>query len=760
MRARTGWLLALGFALAGVGASVPARASTPASGPPATSTAARAPAKGGLYRNLYYSGHAVEAHAVLRSGDERPTRVIVAHPAGNTGVGLWMQSMAPGDALRAEDQLRGVRADGLSGLKLALSGPAKVKIDRFFLDSVRTLRDADRNDEGYRKAAIDDAYHAFEEWGPQADPQSEALRQTLMSRLSTWFAPVRVIDPKRPNAIIFERRAVATGARYRLEIVPREGTTAAADGAQVTLSGPGRTRFDVRTFVERPAYESLASVMAVGHGGDAGKSLAFLASKEKLLAGSWQFLTYFGRDTLISGALLADRGSKPLLRTAVASVLDRIGPRGQVAHEESIGDQATLVHLKHLSNRVRTEGASLKLTPEDVARLEKPVYDYKMIDGEYLLPQLLSKFVGRIDPKVPEDKAVLDDAFKPSRLAALAREIVRVDDQTSNPGREGLIGLKRGKDAGNWRDSGAGLGGGRYPLDVNAYLVPSALRSFATLAKDPRFPKQALLDAAGPRRAQIAKFLAPDALETRAQAWERATDAFRVDVAPVDAKTRLQSFLGSLPAAERGALGAQKLFGSEETLEHALASSSPSVLAKGVSFSAVALDGEHRPVPVLSSDGAFDLFYGTPSRDEVLSHVKTMFQPYPLGLSTPVGIVAANAAFSHRPGDLATFAREKYHGAVVWGWQQEMLREGLEKQLVAFHGDAEVEKTIGQALDVMRATQRNVRGVETGAELWSWRADTGGKIVVVPYGTLAGDATEANDRQLWSIAGRAATQPR
>ena len=36
-----------------------------------------------------------------------------------------------------------------------------------------------------------------------------------------------------------------------------------------------------------------------------------------------------------------------------------------------------------------------------------------------------------------------------------------------------LISLTPGTDAGQWRDSGDGLGGGRYPYDVNAILTPA-----------------------------------------------------------------------------------------------------------------------------------------------------------------------------------------------------------------------------------------------------------------------------------------------
>src|SRR6185312_7787004 len=50
------------------------------------------------------------------------------------------------------------------------------------------------------------------------------------------------------------------------------------------------------------------------------------------------------------------------------------------------------------------------------------------------------------------------------------------------PGVTHLIGLKPGEIVGDWRDSGTGLGGGHYPYDVNAVLVPAALDAAARLA--------------------------------------------------------------------------------------------------------------------------------------------------------------------------------------------------------------------------------------------------------------------------------------
>ena len=53
-----------------------------------------------------------------------------------------------------------------------------------------------------------------------------------------------------------------------------------------------------------------------------------------------------------------------------------------------------------------------------------------------------------------------------------------------------LIALKAGIPVGQWRDSNDGLGGGRYPYDVNTGLMPAALHAIADLAERGTFPDQ------------------------------------------------------------------------------------------------------------------------------------------------------------------------------------------------------------------------------------------------------------------------------
>lgn len=289
-------------------------------------------------------------------------------------------------------------------------------------------------------------------------------------------------------------------------------------------------------------------------------------------------------------------------------------------------------------------------------------------------------------------------------------------------------------------------------------MVPAALESIASLLQNPKFPKEALLAHAGPDRARLAKLLDPKLLQARRDEWRKASHtAFDVTIDGATATSRLNGAMLALGKDEADAFGKQRLIGSKTTLSDALAPGS-TALSKGLRFSGIALDDENRAIPVQSSDSVFDFFYGTPSREEVLAHVRTVFQPYPLGLMTPVGIATANPAFSSRPQDQLLFGLGKYHGGrVVWGWQQPMVKLGLAKQLARFKGDPEVEGILKEAMGLVVQAERNVGDVGKKAEAWAWKAE-GGRIVPIPYGADAKDATEANHRQLWTVAGSLGTE--
>ena len=97
-------------------------------------------------------------------------------------------------------------------------------------------------------------------------------------------------------------------------------------------------------------------------------------------------------------------------------------------------------------------------------------------------------------------------------------------------------------------------------------------------------------------------------------------------------------------------------------------------------FRAISLDNEGRPVPVLNSDEAFALLFLDISSAEAERIVRTLMRPFPAGLLTDVGLLVANPAYARTDVEPA-FDRNRYHGTVIWSWQQAMLAAGIERQL-------------------------------------------------------------------------------
>lgn len=161
--------------------------------------------------------------------------------------------------------------------------------------------------------------------------------------------------------------------------------------------------------------------------------LQFLVYKEKFLAGSPHYLTYFGRDTALTALMLKPYLKHEIYKSAVQSIIDRLSSKGEVSHEEHLGKN-----------------------------------DYKMIDEDFMLPILLREYL--LDPKI-SDKDKKEFINKNKEL--ILKNIRFVLNMARN---NGLISLKEGAGSvGNWRDSAQGLAYSKYPFDVNGILVPRAV---------------------------------------------------------------------------------------------------------------------------------------------------------------------------------------------------------------------------------------------------------------------------------------------
>lgn len=633
--------------------------------------------------NAFVREGPVAAHLLLRSG--RDPRILVAFPAGNSGVGLWF---APLDRpatwqLTAPPRPHSSADGSLHGIIFAASvdAPRLVPLQAV-LSNVRFLRD----------------YQAVGRFPAEVAVTGEAGADTLRYR----------------------RKRLDGAPGYELTLRVIEGRI---DKGAILAGATGRIRIEVTALSGDPPLTPLplGELLNARAAPDAGarSALAFLSYREKFLAGSWRFNTYFGRDTLMSVRLLMPALQPAAVEAGLGSVLARLSTGGEVAHEEGIGEFAVL------ANRKAGRGG-------DGAEL-----DYNMVDDDYMLAPVLADYLDGPGRARARNflAAPVESAAEPGRRDAVGALLVRnlrfVLTQARRfadaPSRATLIAIKPGRMAGQWRDSDEGLGRGIYAYDINAALVPAALS-----AAD-RLYRAGLLD----------RYLEPAdrALFERAGAmaavWRsKAPPLFRVELAPGKARTAIGSYACSLGVPSAPALAAM--------------GSGPVV------FHAISLDASGKPVPIVNSDEGFALLFGEPEPAMLDRDVAALMRPFPAGLMTDAGLLVANAAFADAAAQ-ARFTPGAYHGAVIWSWQQALLAAGLERQLARRDLPAPVRARLIAAQAALWRVIRATRGLQS-SELWSWRYRAG-RYEPVAFGAGKADVDESNAAQLWSTVYLAVRPP-
>jgi len=383
----------------------------------------------------------VSAHLVLRA-DPLP-RILIAFPAGNSGVGLWFAHQSGSAAWKIRGEPQAVHArDGKGRAMYGITAQVtladrELDIQQAVLSSVRVLRDYQST------GALPKGIAA----APSVTGRTLTWSRERLDRAVSYRLAVEVLDGRVSGRRIFAGTDGSIGLRI---------TGLTGEAPLAPLAG--------RDLLRDPSAED----------SPAGQTLTFLAYRQKLLAGSWRFDTYFGRDTLMSVRLLMPVLSPTAVEDGLDSVLARLSPKGEVAHEEDIGEQAVLDHLA-----------------ADGSRSAAPVYDYKMIDEDYFLAPVAAEWL--LEPGAQARSAEFLQApvggpleRRGTRGAALVRNLRYVVQSAEAfaqaPAVAHLVGLKPGQTVGDWRDSGTGLGGGRYPYDVDAVLVPAALDATVRLA--------------------------------------------------------------------------------------------------------------------------------------------------------------------------------------------------------------------------------------------------------------------------------------
>ena len=632
--------------------------------------------------NAFVRDGKVAAHLLLRSGAE--PRILVAFPAGNSGVGLWFDTIARPALWRIDRGPVAWSRGALHGIVVRASIAAPRLVPRqAVLSNVRYLRD----------------YQAIGRF-----PAEVASIQTISG-----------------NTIHYARARLDGAPGYELSLRVVAGRI---EGGAIVADAAGRIGLEITALTGDPPLTPLPITQLLNASAAADpaarQALAFLSYREKFLAGSWRFNTYFGRDTLMSMRLLMPVLQPTAIEAGLDSVLARLSPSGEVAHEEGIGEFAVVQN--------RAAGRT-----GDAAEL-----DQGMVDDDYMLAPIAADYLlgaGRTRAATYLARAVAVEA-SPATSAPAGALIVRnlrfvigqAQPFANAPSPRTLIAIKPGRMTGQWRDSNEGLGGGVVPYDVNAALVPAALDAAAHLLR------AGLLDA----------YMTPADRATLSQAsvmarvWHtEAAPLFRIELSAAEAIPRLRAYaalLGVPAAPALRALGGEPL-----------------------AFHAVSLDAAGKPVPIINSDEGFRLLFGAPSAGDLDTYVGAIMRPFPAGLMTDIGLLVANAAFAD-PVVQVKFTPGAYHGAVVWSWQQALLAAGLERQLARNDLPPAVRGRLVQAqAKLWRAI--GAVGAVRNSELWSWHFRAG-HYQVVPFGSGATDVDEANAAQLWSTVYLAVRPPR
>jgi hypothetical protein len=511
------------------------------------------------------------------------------------------------------------------------------------------------------------------------------------------------------------------------------------------------------------------------------RSIELLSSEEKLMAGLPNFATYFGRDMLMTALMMRPVWQPGMSEHVIASVLRKLSPRGDVSHEEALGGQAIRENGAEYNGVIAgyfeavrrpsaaradsaaaaicdtSTGVILRMTWGELSQcalarargllqnLQKTRENYHMLDDEFQLPILEARYLADSEVPASRKRAFLLEAEPgaPARLTLMLRELALVAAETRPYARDpkaiNLVSFVQRDSthwrSASWRDSDAGYANGRFAMDINAIWAPRALEAIAAI----RTALAAIgigreaLDSLAPEiaRGPLGEYLADSTSLRRAiDTWNGARRHFAVTIPREEIERRVGAKLAWLPASERAYW--RNVVAERGEVRDSLA------------FLVLSLDSAGRPIPVVNTDPATELFLdATSARAVLLDEVEPFLRPYPVGLFVErLGPVAANDAYaSRRVWD--TFAKDAYHSPrVVWGREVNLLLLGLAGTL-GRASEPQLRPHARWASDALQRTLAAVRasGLEHN-ELWSYRIEDG-RLLPTRYGT-------SSDVQLWS----------
>jgi hypothetical protein len=454
----------------------------------------------------------------------------------------------------------------------------------------------------------------------------------------------------------------------------------------------------------------------------------------------------------------------------IASALRKLGPEGDVSHEEALGGQAirenSAAYNAHMAEYFRlirrgsraAADTALAHARELLPDLQKVRENYHMRDDEFQLPVVVARYLGNPAVSAARKKAFLLDSSdgRGPRVRLLLRELGLVATLAAPYARDAvvqnLIGSPRLDSTHwrsiSWRDSNAGYANGRFEMDINAIWVPRALQSIGeilTALEAIGFSNEQLAALApGVANTPLGDFAHDQAFFQRAiENWRGAGRHFVVSLTPEEVQTRVAAKLQWLPPPERAYW--------QGVLSATGADKSP------LEFLAISLDSAGRPIPVVNTDPATWLFLRdgkdttSAALSAVMRDVRAIVRAYPVGLLVDrLGPLVANDAYAP-PTVWEAFKRDTYHSPrVVWGREVNLTLLGLANQVSGATDSLGRPRSPGLAPYVteMRDALRRVNSaVEASGlkhnELWSYEIE-GGTLKPIRYGA-------STDVQLWNV---------
>src|ERR687889_2842351 len=104
------------------------------------------------------------------------------------------------------------------------------------------------------------------------------------------------------------------------------------------------------------------------------------------MAGLPDFATHFGRDMMMTALMMRSIWTPEMSEHVIASVLRKLGPNGEVSHEEALGGQAIREHAVVYDSLLRADQSGK--AKEVLRELQRTRENYHMIDDEFQLPVL------------------------------------------------------------------------------------------------------------------------------------------------------------------------------------------------------------------------------------------------------------------------------------------------------------------------------------------------------------------------------------